>query len=339
MAAETDPTIPPETIDIPEAVALMIGEGPDDTAMPVEGAAPEETAAEESVAPIDGPDDDAVPEGDLADGAPDFWTADDKALWKDVPETLRPVLQKYEQQRTAFLHDKTRDATQARNEAIKAAQAAGKVVAEAAAWWQQNGPAFHKAFADKWSGIDWKALAEKDPAEVQRLIKERHDEEALLIEANRRGQADIAAARQKAEQEVLEARQTEHAKLAERLPDYFGPERARHTYDALSRFLFAKGIPAEQIARIYEAPVIELALSAMRFEKAQQALRGRPSGEGGQASTRNPAKTTPTRIAPGPAARLDNRNSEAVRQVGERFRQGGGASIADAAELIRLSGL
>ena len=34
-----------------------------------------------------------------------------------------------------------------------------------------------------------------------------------------------------------------------------------------------------------------------------------------------------------------SRSGEAIRQVGERFRQSGGASIADAAELIRLSGL
>ena len=131
------------------------------------------------------------------------------------------------------------------------------------------------------------------------------------------------------------ARRAEHAKLAEKLPEYFGPDRARQTYDALSRFLFDKGIPADRIAQIYEAPVIELALAAMRWERAQLALRSRDRGEGG----RNPAKTTPTRIPPGPATAAGNRGREAARQVGERFRQSGGASIADAAELIRLNNL
>jgi hypothetical protein len=225
--------------------------------------------------------------------------------------------------------------TSACEEASRAKEAAASLVEQSAAWWQQNGPAFRKAFVDKWAGVDWKALAEKDPAEVQRLIAERQQEETLLAEADRRGQADIAAARQQEEQKLQAARQAEHAKLAERLPDFFGPERARQTYDELSRFLFAKGIPADRIAAIYEAPVIELALSAMRFENAQRALRSRASGGGG----RNPVKTTPTRIDPGPGNTPGNRNGADLREVGERFRQSGGASIADAAELIRLSGL
>jgi hypothetical protein len=280
----------------------------------------------------------APPESDelerlMVDGAPDYWSAEDKARWGDVPDDLRPVLRKYEQQRAAFLHEKTREAARARDEAVQAARAAGKVVEQAAAWWQQNGPAFHRAFTDKWSGTDWKALAEKDPEGVQRLIQQRQEEEALLAEAERRGQAEMAAAEERAEQETQAARRIEHAKLAEKLPEFFGPDRARQTYDALSRFLFEKGIPADRIAQIYEAPVIELALAAMRWERAQLALRSSAGAEQGT------AKTTPTRIAPGPAARLDNRAGAAVRQVGERFRRSGGASISDAAELIRLSGL
>lgn len=335
MAADTD-TAAPDSIDVQEAVALM--EEPDaEPAVEREDAAGRSPEAPGPAALGDDAEDAGSDEQEPApaDEAPAYWSAEDKARWSEVPDDLRPVLRKYEQQRAAFLHDKTREAAKARDEAVKVAQAAGKVVEQAAAWWDQNGPAFRKAFADKWSGIDWKALAEKDPEGVQRLIQQRQEEEALLAEAERRGQADRAAAEQKAEEERLAARRAEHAKLAAKLPEYFGPDRARQTYDALSRFLFEKGIPADRIAEIYEAPVIELALAAMRWERAQHALRSRDRGEGGG----NPAKTTPTRIAPGPAARLDNRERAAARQVGERFRQSGGASIADAAELIRLNDL
>jgi hypothetical protein len=332
MAADTDAGTP-GSVDIREAVALMADAEAEETADQAAPAAESQEAPEEAA--VEPASEAPEPGAELPDEAPDFWSAEDKARWSEVPEDLRPVLRKYEQQRATFLHDKTREAAKAREEAVKAAHAAGKVVEQAASWWEQNGPGFRKAFADKWSGIDWKALAEKDPEGVQRLIQQRQEEEALLAEAERRGQADMAAAQQKAEQEMQAARRVEHAKLAERLPEFFGPNRARQTYDALSRFLFEKGIPADRIAGIYEAPVIELALAAMRWERAQFALRSRDRGEGG----RNPAKTTPTRIAPGPAATLDNRESAAARQVGERFRQSGGASIADAAELIRLSGL
>lgn len=338
MAADID-TGAPGSVDIKEAVALMAEAGAEPAPEQELGADSSDTSEQEAVEA--GPE---VPESEeqepaIADEAPDYWSPEDKARWSEVPEDMRPVLRKYEQQRAAFLHQKTREAAKARDEAVKVSQAAGKLVEQAAAWWEQNGPAFRKAFADKWSGIDWKALAEKDPEGVQRLIQQRQEEEALLVEAERRGEADRAVAQQKAEQERLTAYRVEHAKLAEKLPEFFGPDRAHQTYDALSRFLFEKGIPADRIAEIYEAPVIELALAAMRWERAQVALRNRERGEGGAAPVRNPAKTTPTRIAPGPAARLDNRERAAVRQVGERFRQSGGASIADAAELIRLNGL
>ena len=71
----------------------------------------------------------------------------------------------------------------------------------------------------------------------------------------------------------------------------------------------------------------------MRWERAQLALRSSAGAKQG------PAKTTPTRIPPGPATAAGNRSREAARQVGERFRQSGGTSIADAAELIRLNNL
>ena len=68
----------------------------------------------------------------------------------------------------------------------------------------------------------------------------------------------------------FEARQVEHAKLAKKLPEYFGPDVSAKTYDDLGNFLFAKGIPADRINAIHEAPIIELALAAMRFEQAQK---------------------------------------------------------------------
>ena len=182
-------------------------------------------------------------------------------------------------------------------------------------------------------------LAEKDPAEYARLDQERQKEAALLADANRRQQEDTKAATERAAQSLEQAKHVENAKLAAKLPDYFGTqEKATKTYAELGKFLFAKGIPAERIVQIHEAPIIELALAAMRFEQAQQKALSAKAGK-------TSARTTPTRVAPGPAtpapsqAGAGNRVGDAVRQAGERFRKGGGNSIADAAELIRLSGL
>src|SRR5690349_20753329 len=120
MAARNDVGPVPVAVDIPEAVALMVGQAVDE---PVE--------AVDSAHPI--PEEDIDSTGEVVsddvgieatDGAPDFWRPEDKPLWKDVPGALRPVLEKYERERMAFLHEKTRDATKSRNEAIKAAQEA-----------------------------------------------------------------------------------------------------------------------------------------------------------------------------------------------------------------------
>lgn len=182
-------------------------------------------------------------------------------------------------------------------------------------------------------GVDWKTLAEKDPAEYARLDQERQKEAGLLADANRLQQEDTNIATERAAQAFKLAKQAENAKLAHSLPDYFGsPEKAQKTYETLGKFLFAKGIPADRVAQIHEAPIIEMALNAMRFEQAQK--------KASTVTTANTtARATPTRVVPGPASRAGNRTSDAARQVGERFRKNGGNSIADAAELIRLNGL
>ena len=188
-----------------------------------------------------------------------------------MPEALRPLIAKYEQQRIAFVNEKTREAAQVREEAMRVAQGAVGVVEQAAAWWQQNGPGFQQAFADRWSQVDWNKLAADNPAEWTRLKQQRDHEATLLVEANRRGQAEIAIANERAERAFFEARQVEHTKLAKKLPEYFGPDVAAKTYDDLGNFLFAKGIPADRINAIHEAPIIELALAAMRLRAGQEA--------------------------------------------------------------------
>ena len=345
MAGEIESTTP-ESVDVAGAVALM-GDLVKDVSEEEKGERDADTAADggdgddAAVAEADeeageGEEPEEVAEDEVpAEGsdAPEFWSAEDKAAWNAVPPGLRPVLKKYEQQRVEFVNEKAREAATIRARAAEEVQRANAVVDQAAQWWQQAGPALQQAFADKWSQVNWTALAEKNPAEWARLNQIRMDEAAVLAEANRRGQQDVQAATARAEQTFQHAKHVEHAKLAQKLPDYFGaPETSQKTYDELSKFLLAKGIPANRINQIHEAPIIEMALNAMRFEQAQK--------RASTVTTANmTARATPTRVAPGPASRAGNRTSDAARQVGERFRKNGGNSIADAAELIRLNRL
>jgi hypothetical protein len=316
MAGEIESTTP-ESVDVAGAVALM-GDLVKDVSEEEKGERDADTAADGG----DG-DDAAVAE------------ADEEAGEGEEPEEVGEdeVLKKYEQQRVEFVNEKAREAATIRARAAEEVQRANAVVDQAAQWWQQAGPALQQAFADKWSQVNWTALAEKNPAEWARLNQIRMDEAAVLAEASRRGQQDVQAATARAEQAFQHAKHVEHAKLAQKLPDYFGAlETSQKTYDELGKFLLAKGIPADRINQIHEAPIIEMALNAMRFEQAQK--------RASTVTTANTtARTTPTRVVPGPASRAGNRTSDAARQVGERFRKNGGNSIADAAELIRLNGL
>ncbi len=354
-STEQAPEALPENLDIHEAARMMDGiadepgEGDaasaerDDSVLrdgEAEGQAGADGEVEGEPAEGEAEAGEAGAEGEELNDAPEFWSAEDKAAWATVPPALRPILKKYEANRVAFEQEKVREAAQVRKEATEQVQKVAGVVDEAAKWWTTNGPQFFKAFGDKWAGVDWMQLSKDDPAKCQELTILRDHEASLLRQAHEKGQRDIEAASQRAQGQLQEAKRTEHEKIAAKLPEFFGSsEKATSTYKELGEFLFSKGIPAERINNIYEAPIIEMALNAMRFEKAQK-----------QASTvvtrdattgKFTAKTAPTRVQPGPATRqgAGDRNAELSRRVGERFRKTDGADIRDMAELIRLNGL
>ncbi len=237
MSGEAETKAPtPESVDMADAVARM------DEAIDHEPeSAANETGSGEAAGdevPVEEP---AAPEEAAVEGAPEFWSAEDKAAWDSVPPELRPVLKKYEQQRVAFVNEKAREAAALRAEVDEEVRRAHATADQAAAWWQHNGPALQKAVGDKWAKVDWKALAEKDPAEYARLDQQRREELALAAEADRRGQEEVRAAEARARQDHERAKAAEFSKLAARLPDYFGTAEATHkTYGALATFLLAK---------------------------------------------------------------------------------------------------
>lgn len=316
---------------------------------PAVGLDTEETASEADAeaAEADAGEEEGAAEAEADEGedglseAPEFWSAEDKAAWASVPPALRPLLHKLDKQRVAFEQEKAREAAQARKEAGEQVQQATSTIDQAAKWWQANGPQFFKTFGDRWAGVDWNKLADENPAEWTRLNQLRASEAEMLRQADEQGRRDIAAATKQAETQLQEARRTEHEKLATKLPEFFGSTKAAATYDELGKFLFAKGIPATRINAIYEAPIIELALNAMRFEQAQKkASAVVPSRD--TATGQFTARTAPTkRVQPGPALNRDagDRNAEAARRAGERFRKGGGASMEDAAAFAKVSNL
>jgi hypothetical protein len=144
----------------------------------------------------------------------------------------------------------------------------------------------------------------------------------------------MSIAQQRAQSALVEAKRSEHTKLAQKYPDHFGNEKAAKTYEELGNFLVSVGIPAERVNQIYEAPVIELALDAMRYRQAQKQASATVQRDPSGRFTATPA---PKRVQPGPAVRPGNQSSEALRQARQRFNATGDAR--DAAELIGRLGL
>ena len=93
----------PLSVDVAEAVALMgdlddaAEDETDETASAQEDERDEAADGAEADEPADEePSEEAEASADDGE-APDFWSAEDKAAWNDVPAGLRPVLKKYEQ--------------------------------------------------------------------------------------------------------------------------------------------------------------------------------------------------------------------------------------------------
>lgn len=354
MAEETNTSTEslPDTIGVHEAVELMgkMGLG-DDTVAPnaqPEGNAPvlRHGEAEGQAAP-DGeveahPDDGEAEAGEAGEAGgeaedpslnepPEFWSAEDKAMWATVPMALRAGLKKIDQDRVAYVNQQKSEAAKVRQEALDQAKQATTVVEEGAKWWQANGPQFFKAFGDKWAQVDWVQLAKDDPARCQELRMQQEHEAGLLRQAHERGQRDIEASTQRAKAQEYEARRIEHDKLASKHPDFFGTkERAEKTYKELSEFLFSNDVSADEISATYKAAHIELVLDAMRYRQAKK--QASSVAKPGAANT--PAARTPLRVAPGPGAQPANRAGERARQASERIRSGRSIdSIEEAAAL------
>lgn len=278
-------------------------------------------------------------EGETGEGEdpPEFWSAEHKEYWQQVPPELKPILKKIDQDRVAFANQKAQEAADARKKAEEDARSANSKVEEAAKWWQQAGPALVQAFQNKWGSVDWVELAKKVSAEEYNAYRAQAERElGLLQEAERRGQADMEAANQAAMQRIQDAKVESHKVMATKYPDYFGtPDKAKDTYEKLGLFLHSKGIPVERINTIHEAPILEIALDAMRFRDAQK----KASAATSSGAAKTPVNTAPKKVTPGPAQPRGNREVERIRQVRERFNSSGGNDMGAAQELIERLGL
>ena len=345
-----------ELVDVAEAVALMgelaegegnetspTGSGPADrdAAAPAEDAGEDADAVEESESE-EGDGEEGEPEEPSAEGsdAPEFWSAEDKAAWNAVPAELRPVLKKYEQQRVEFVNEKAREAATVRAQAAR------------------RGPARQRRRRPGRAVVA--AGRPGAAAGLRRQVVAGQLERARREEPGRVGAAQPAAHGRGgrcspkptgAAQADIRRRRPSAPSRPSRTPSASSTPSSRTSCPTIS----APGDGGQDLRRPRQVPVRQghpgrphqrhprgpdhragarrHALRAGPEAGFDRVTEGSVRGEHDRARRHRLASPPDRPLAPATG------QSDAARQVGERFRKSGGDSIADAAELIRLNGL
>lgn len=281
---------------------------------------PDPAAPAEASALDDDPiGEDEPPAADADDAPPELWSAEKKALWSKVTDPeVRAAIREHVAEVSRSANNRLMESAAKVKQAEEFAKAAFSEKEQAVQFWEQNGPVIQQVLQGRWAGVNWDQLAAENPAEWARARQSFENEQRWLQGVVQKHEADRQAIAQRQEASVAQERVAEHQKLAERFPREFGsPEASRKTYDALGKFLLERGIPADRINAIYEAPVVELVMEAYKYRRLQAKAREVTTPK----PLAIPASKTPTRVTPG-AARSASPADDATRLALERLRSG-----------------
>lgn len=257
----------------------------DDAGEPVEAEAGEDAETQEPEAPVV--------------DAPHWWTAEQKALWKDVPAHIQAVVAEQETNRERATSKAKQEAAEARNRLEAEAKGMGDVKSRLEAIIPQA----EAAFASKWPEvIDWVATAQEHGVEQTQLWKLQYEQEQQTLQR-------MKAAREEAEaREFQNFVQAEFAKLPEIEPELVDPARRKSVVE----FLSERGVPPEQI-RNAGALELSLAYDAMRYRASQAKVKA-------ALASPKPTPAPATRaVAPAAAVQPVSQQKRAVEQATGRF--------------------
>jgi hypothetical protein len=266
------------------------------------------------------------------DAPPEFWSAERKALWAKVTDPeLKAAIRGHVEDVSKGTAKKLEEHALKVRQAEESARAATENQDQLANWWKANGQRIQLAVLGKWASVDWQKLSVDDPAGYVQAKQQLESEQQFVRDVTQRHQVEVKKAEQRQEQAHQRERAAEHAKLAEKYPNEFGPEKAQETYTTLSDYLLRQGIAAERLKGIYEAPVVEIVRKAHKYDQLMAKAKGLTNPKLPDAS----ASTTPRRVAPGPGQRSGNQASAAERQALERLRKGEPLTDEDAGLAFR----
>lgn len=318
----TDATAP---LSLTEGISLLtadLEDGAPEGDPPEEGE--EEIEAEDQSAAEDDapPDDEAASEEDLGEdegeepespaiAAPEFWSAEEKALFAKAPPEVQQLVAAKTKEAEQRVYSAKEEAAAARKEASVIGQAVEIID-------QQLGRA-REIFQGKWDGVDWARWAQEAPNEAlaAKFEFDAEQEELAKLEATR------TAAEQAQHAHFVRA---ENTKLASLVPELADPKEGRARKTALVEMLRADGFDPEDL-RWAGAKELRIAYEAYQWRQAKQSLSRKPAPE----PKPKVAGTVRPAAAPPPPKTVASRRKQEV--LGRAYKTG---RLDDAVEALKL---
>jgi hypothetical protein len=261
------------TLSLDEAIGLLTDPPPPEpqAAAPAPAPEPEPQAAETAPDAPEAVEADAEPELEIeaqeeaeplpvaGQPAPAHWSAEDAALWSQLPPQAQQVIVRQETQRQQQVQAVQQEAMRNQQALIDLARAVEErvpaIVDQYTARWRE------------WTPEAWAALAQQDPTQYTQL-KAQHDAERHQAITAQQARDNLAAM----EQQAFLAQQSQL--LAQVAPDLADPEKGAERITGVAQFLVQSGIPQDVLPRI-SAAEWGLAYDAMRYRQLASKAQAR----------------------------------------------------------------
>jgi len=297
---------------------------PEPTEIPTESGAdeaPDDAGPDDS--PTTGDDDDreeAEPEGGEESTAPAIepptsWSAQDKALFSQLPPEAQQVIARRESERDRVVQQRTQEIAEQRK-AFE--QHWGAIQSERQQYETNLQQLLRVALpeAERFANVDWQRLATEDPSGYVRLTAERDALRGRVGAIQAELQQVQSAQQQEAARHYATVRAEQHQKLVELLPDFGDPEKGPKLASEMRGWLQSQGFTPEEIGQVIDHRVLRVVERAMRADRAAAARESAEAKRSAAAPTvQQPGAARPRSDLT--AAQRHQRNVERYQRTGK----------------------
>lgn len=263
-------------------------ETPDAAETPSEGEEAETDEAEgEEPAPID---------------PPQFWDADAKKRFGELPRDLQELVLAKEAERVKATSEKFEEAATVR----KAAQAEASKLSQFTATLDKLIPQAQATFKSRWEGVDWDKVVDDHGAEAALKFRNQFETERDQLQHLESAKAAVE------QHEVQQFKIARDEQFKTVLPEFVDPKEGPKRQQEVVSYLTAQGIAPDVIVNSASAQELAIAYKAMQWDKAQA-----------NASTlaKTPKPVTPAKAPVRPTAQPARGSSQsaAIKSLQGRF--------------------